>query len=95
MCNWGLRQTAELENQMTSVERVVEYTKIPRERFLNSKPEVLRLLPKNWANRGVIDFKNVSVKYSDDGEFVLRNLNFRINEKVCLMSKAQKALYEK
>lgn len=68
---------------MTSVERIIEYTKIPSERSLTSKPEVLRSLPENFANRGVIEFKNVSVKYSDDGEFVLRNLNFKVNEKVC------------
>lgn len=83
MCNWGLRQTAELENQMTSVERVIEYTKLPSERSLETKSEVLKSLPENWASRGVINFKNVSVKYSDDGDFVLRNLSFTVNEKVC------------
>jgi len=32
----GLRQLAELDNQMTSVERVVEYTNIPQEAFESS-----------------------------------------------------------
>lgn len=82
MCNWGLRQTAELENQMTSVERVVEYTKLPSERSLETEPHILKTLPKTWARGGTIKFKNVSLKYSEGGDYVLRDLSFVINEKV-------------
>lgn len=67
---------------MTSVERVVEYTKLPRERALETDPETLAKLPKPWPNRGVIKFRNVSLKYSQDGDYVLRNLSFDVKEKV-------------
>lgn len=86
MCNWGLRQTAEMENQMTSVERVIEYADLPSERSLETDTKILNKLPKHWPQRGLIKFNNVSLKYSDTSEYILRNLSFVVSEKVSGMA---------
>uniref|UniRef100_A0A182VDH1 ABC transmembrane type-1 domain-containing protein n=1 Tax=Anopheles merus TaxID=30066 RepID=A0A182VDH1_ANOME len=66
MCQWGMRQSAELENQMVSVERVNEYTNLPSEPPLETAPK--HRPQRNWPEHGTIRFNNVDLRYSDDGE---------------------------
>ena len=76
MLQWGVRQTAELENQMTSVERILEYSKLPQEPALESKPESRP--PKEWPQKGEIIFKNVSLTYDSQKTPSLKNLDFTV-----------------
>ncbi|XP_055678762.1 ATP-binding cassette sub-family C member 4-like [Lutzomyia longipalpis] len=75
-CMWGMQQTAELENQMISVERVIQYSKLPSEPSLETEPKNKPI--KEWPSEGVVEFKDLSLKYSDDGETILKDLNFSI-----------------
>ncbi|XP_050086989.1 ATP-binding cassette sub-family C member 4-like isoform X2 [Anopheles aquasalis] len=76
MCQWGMRQTAELENQMTSVERVVEYAEVtpepPLESLAKHKPSA------DWPRHGAIRFEQFSLRYSPQGDPVLRDMNLSI-----------------
>ncbi|XP_055381149.1 probable multidrug resistance-associated protein lethal(2)03659 [Condylostylus longicornis] len=73
---WGMRQTAELENQMTSVERIFEYVNEKSEPPLESTAE--NRPKETWPLYGKIVFSDFKLKYSDDGEYILKNLNFEI-----------------
>lgn len=83
MCQWGVRQTADLENCMTSVERVCEYIDLESEPMLEvdedkltKENEDLRLI--DWPKNGTIEFINLSLKYSENDEFILKNLTMSI-----------------
>lgn len=77
MSQWGMRQTAELENCMTSVERVAEY--------IDLKPEPSLEIDENdgkqrkgWPSSGSIAFTNLSLKYDDNSDAILKSLNLSI-----------------
>lgn len=108
MFQWGVRQSAEVENmvrtsftlstrllfytlklnrlraysQMTSVERVLEYTELENE----APWETQKRPPADWPNRGLITFDRLNFSYSSDGPVVLKNISamFRPKEKVSL-----------
>lgn len=80
MCQWGMRQTAELENQMTSVERIVEYADLPPEPPLESDEKDAP--PKDWPRAGNLAFKSLSLRYIEHGGRTLRDLTFNIEAKV-------------
>lgn len=76
MFQWGMRQWSELENQMTSIERIQEY--------INITPEIdtaVKGPPKFWPESGGIKFVKLCLKYSPDEPNVLKDLTFEIKPK--------------
>ncbi|KAL7825704.1 hypothetical protein SRHO_G00334420 [Serrasalmus rhombeus] len=85
MFQWGVRQSAEVENMMTSVERVVEYTELESE----APWETQKRPPPEWPSQGMITFDQVNFSYSSDGPVVLKNMTamFRPKEKVGIVGR--------
>ncbi|KRF99100.1 uncharacterized protein Dwil_GK27275 [Drosophila willistoni] len=81
MVQWGMRQSAELENTMTAVERVVEYDEIEPECEYQSQPN--KKPPTTWPEEGQIIADDLSLRYFPDpqSKYVLKSLNFEIKPK--------------
>uniref|UniRef100_A0A3Q2X6D7 Multidrug resistance-associated protein 4 n=1 Tax=Haplochromis burtoni TaxID=8153 RepID=A0A3Q2X6D7_HAPBU len=67
---WTVRQSAEVENMMTSVERVVEYTELKNE----GPWETQQHPPSDWLSQGMITFDRVNFFYNTDGPPVLKEI---------------------
>ncbi|KAH1024384.1 hypothetical protein HUJ05_003874 [Dendroctonus ponderosae] len=85
MVQWGLRQSAEVANQLMSVERVLEYKQLPAEK----QPVKPKEPPKSWPSRGEIKFRDMGMRYDEDGALILKQLNLKIdpNEKVGIVGR--------
>ena len=86
MLQWGVRQSAEVENLMTAVERVMEYTELDQEDEA-SKPG--NVPPPDWPHSGEIQFEDVSLRYAEGEKEVLKGVNFktRKHEKIGIVGR--------
>ena len=82
---WTIRQSCECENLMTAVERIQEYSSLPKEPLEQGEIEP----SKEWIQNGKIKFENVSFSYAENLPNVLRNLSFEIkpNEKIGIIGR--------
>ncbi|XP_023313499.1 multidrug resistance-associated protein 4-like [Trichogramma pretiosum] len=94
MIQWGMRQSAEVANQLMSVERVLEYAFLSPEpnlqdKGLSSKQEKkkkkpqeeqeLKPVPADWPQAGGVRFDNVFLQYADNDPPVIKELTMTIN----------------
>ncbi|XP_011877734.1 PREDICTED: multidrug resistance-associated protein 4-like [Vollenhovia emeryi] len=96
---WGMRQSAEVANQMMAVERVLEYVQLPEEPNLRDRGAYVKKkdknaalpcnAPKDWPDQGCITFKEVNMRYAAEDALVLRDLNIIIHpgEKVGIVGR--------
>ncbi|KAK8028893.1 hypothetical protein PG991_005949 [Apiospora marii] len=91
-----VRAMNELEVELQSFHRVREYASVEPE----EKPEEYGeaghytdnenlIMPKNWPRNGEIEFRNVTIKYSDEGPDILKNVNlkFAAGERVAVVGR--------
>lgn len=73
--NWIVRQSVEVETNIVSVERVLEYARLPSEaQEVNPRNRP----PVSWPANGEVQFKNYSARYREGLDLVLKNVNLDI-----------------
>ncbi|XP_054162187.1 ATP-binding cassette sub-family C member 4-like [Oppia nitens] len=85
---FGVRQSAELESQMTSVERIIEYTQLPQESALESSED--RRPGQEWPDSGRLVLDKMHVYYDNAPDKpVLKNISCEIRggEKVGIVGR--------
>ncbi|KIO14761.1 hypothetical protein M404DRAFT_118392 [Pisolithus tinctorius Marx 270] len=78
MLSFVTRQTADVENNLNSVERMVQYTKeetVPQE-APHEKPDAKP--PADWPRKGAIEFKDVQMSYRPGLPNVLHGISLSI-----------------
>ncbi|CAG8043220.1 unnamed protein product [Penicillium salamii] len=76
--NWIVRQTVEVETNIVSVERVLEYANLPSE-----APDVIfkRRPAIGWPAQGAVSFNDYSTRYRPGLDLVLKDVNLDIKPK--------------
>ncbi|KAH0570876.1 Xenobiotic-transporting ATPase / Multidrug resistance-associated protein [Spironucleus salmonicida] len=65
----------QVDSEMASVERVIEYSELPVEGVFVNNAKV----PENWpVKSSAIEIKNLSFRYRPELDLVLKNINFKI-----------------
>ena len=73
---YGVRMSAEFENQMVSVERIVEYQKLEQEAPAESDKKAKPF--DDWPKTGKIEFDHMSLAYGNGQKPVLKDINCTI-----------------
>ena len=60
---------------MTSVERILQYSKLDQEAPANREDVEI---PPGWPNEGAITFDNTSLSYSEDSDLALKDVSVSI-----------------
>lgn len=82
MLQWGVRQSAEVSNQLMSVERVLEYRDLePKKQPERPRGGSPANVPVDWPRTGKIEFRDLVYRYYAEGDPVLRNLTLTIQPK--------------
>ncbi|KZT29601.1 ABC protein [Neolentinus lepideus HHB14362 ss-1] len=78
LCGMVTRQTAETENYMNSVERVVHYSRgdLIEQEASHEKPDCMP--PSNWPSEGAIEFRNVKMSYRKGLPLVLKGISMKV-----------------
>ena len=87
LVQWTVRLVADVENSMTNVSRILQYTKLVPEApaYLPSD----KLLPQDWPDKGEISFNHMSIQYLGQEKPALHDIccKFKSGEKIALVGR--------
>ncbi|XP_078371200.1 ATP-binding cassette sub-family C member 4-like isoform X2 [Oculina patagonica] len=72
---YGVRQCSEVENYMTSVERVITYAHIEQEPGYECHHQP----PNGWPEHGRVQLKNLGLVYYEGAPEILKNVSFTVD----------------
>jgi len=77
---WTVRQSAEAENMLISVERILEFAALDAEKNLDEMEGQVAPAEfgKDWPKEGSMTFENVKAKYRPSLDFALKGISFEI-----------------
>lgn len=80
-----VRQRSEVENYMTSVERVISYTHIEQEPGYENQSQP----PENWPENAQVTVKNLGLVYYQGGPQILKDVSFttQAHEKIGIVGR--------
>ncbi|XP_046783235.1 multidrug resistance-associated protein 1 isoform X2 [Gallus gallus] len=84
--NWLVRMTSDLETNIVAVERVKEYAEMEKE----AEWSIDETAPAStWPQEGKVEFRGFGLRYREDLDLVLKNINITINggEKVGIVGR--------
>ena len=74
---YGVKVSSDVENYMTSVERVMWYTTLEAEPGYSTRT----CPPSSWPQRGDITIRKMSLRYIKGGPLVLKDISFSVADK--------------
>ncbi|XP_055548416.1 multidrug resistance-associated protein 1-like [Wyeomyia smithii] len=79
-----VRMTAEVETNIVAVERLEEYTQLPREAEWQKGS-----VSKDWPSEGTVEFKDLQMRYREGLDLVIRGISLHVNggEKVGIVGR--------
>ena len=77
----AFEQASQVERSLVSLERCDVFTKLPSENYEDEKLNLTKysLSDKSWPSKGNLAIENFSIKYRDDCDLALKNINLEIN----------------
>lgn len=85
---WIIRASVAIETNSVSIERIIEFCELPSEKPFDLPID--KTLPKNWPQRGEIEFVNYSTTYRENLDPSLKYVNLKINpgEKIAICGRS-------